>query len=155
MIQGDSKLVVNQIAGSWKINKDNLKPLNAEAKALLSKSQPAKLEWIPRERNTRADAAASKALGFEKELFHDNLHKSDIGIPCPKCKKECTFEWIVLRNGARNLRQSCPVHDYLRFAPVLPAYIEKVNGESLLQYMNDDKNSAKLRVALSLMSVSW
>jgi len=32
----DSQLVVNQVAGSWKANKDNLKPLNAEAKKLLS-----------------------------------------------------------------------------------------------------------------------
>jgi ribonuclease HI len=63
VVQGDSKLVVNQVAGSWKVNKDNLKPLNAEAKLLLSKFQSAKVEWIPREKNSRADAAASRALG--------------------------------------------------------------------------------------------
>ncbi len=63
VVQGDSQLVVNQVAGSWKVNKDNLKPLNAEAKKLLSQFQSAKVEWIPREMNSRADAAASKALG--------------------------------------------------------------------------------------------
>lgn len=63
VVQGDSKLVVNQVAGSWKINKDNLKPLNAEAKVLLSQFRSAKVEWIPREMNSRADAAASRALG--------------------------------------------------------------------------------------------
>jgi ribonuclease HI len=68
-VQGDSKLVVNQVAGSWKVNKYNLKPLNAEAKTLLSKFQSAKVEWIPREMNTRADAAASKALGFVESLL--------------------------------------------------------------------------------------
>lgn len=64
LVQGDSKLVVNQVAGSWKVNKDNLKPLNAEAKTLLSKFQSVKVEWIPREMNSRADAAASRALGY-------------------------------------------------------------------------------------------
>lgn len=64
VVQGDSKLVVNQVAGSWKVNKDNLKPLNAEAKKLLSQFRSAKVEWIPREMNSRADAAASRALGY-------------------------------------------------------------------------------------------
>lgn len=68
LVQGDSKLVVNQVAGSWKVNKDNLRSLNEEAKALLSKFQSAKVEWIPREKNSRADAAASRALGFDEEL---------------------------------------------------------------------------------------
>lgn len=63
VVQGDSKLVVNQVAGSWKVNKDNLKPLNAEAKKLLSQFGSAKVEWIPREMNFMADAAASRALG--------------------------------------------------------------------------------------------
>lgn len=58
----DSQLVVNQVAGSWKVNKENLKPLNAEAKALLSKFHSTLVEWIPREMNSRADAAASRAL---------------------------------------------------------------------------------------------
>jgi ribonuclease HI len=68
LVQGDSKLVVNQVAGSWKVNKDNLKPLNEEAKTLLSKFQSVKVEWIPREKNARADAAASRALGFDEAL---------------------------------------------------------------------------------------
>ena len=67
LVQGDSKLVVNQVAGSWKVNKDNLKPLNAEAKSLLSKFLSVKVEWIPREKNARADAAASRALGFDED----------------------------------------------------------------------------------------
>jgi ribonuclease HI len=59
LVQGDSKLVVNQVAGSWKVNKDNLKPLNEEAKKLLSKFQSVKVEWIPREKNARADATTT------------------------------------------------------------------------------------------------
>ncbi|WP_321418217.1 ribonuclease HI family protein [uncultured Methanomethylovorans sp.] len=145
LVHGDSKLVVNQVAGSWKVNKDNLKPLNAEAKTLLSKFKSVKIEWILREKNARADAAASRALGFDEDPFHDNLYERDIGIHCPKCKKECTFEWIVFKNGERNISQSCPVHGYLRSAPMVPAYIERIKSESLLQYMNDDKTPAKCK----------
>lgn len=64
LVQGDSRLVVNQVTGSWKVKKDNLKPLNAKSKALLSKFQSAKVDWIPREKNSRADAAASLGLSF-------------------------------------------------------------------------------------------
>lgn len=27
--------------------------------------------------------------------------RRDIGIYCPKCKKECVFEWVIFRNGER------------------------------------------------------
>lgn len=136
-------MVVNQVIGSWKVNKDNLRSLDVESKALLSKFQSAKIELIPREKNARTDAAASRALGFDKGPFHDNLHKRDIGIHCLKCKKECTFEWVIFKNGEHNIRQSCPVHGYLGLVPMVSAYMEWVKGESLLQYMNDDKASAK------------
>lgn len=45
--------------------------MNEEAKVLLSKFQSAKVEWIPREKNARADAAASRALGFDEDPLHD------------------------------------------------------------------------------------
>jgi ribonuclease HI len=49
------------------IHANNPRSLNAEAKALLSKFQSVKVEWIPREKNARADAAASRALGFDED----------------------------------------------------------------------------------------
>lgn len=64
--------------------------------------------------------------------------RRDIGIYCPVCKKECVFEWAVLRKGERSISQSCLIHGYLRLAPMVPAYIERVRGESLLHFMNDD-----------------
>jgi len=45
------------VSGSWRINKGDLKSLNEGAKSLLSKFQSVKVEWIPREKNARADAA--------------------------------------------------------------------------------------------------
>lgn len=65
--------------------------------------------------------AASRVLD---EVFP----RRDIGIYCPVCKKECIFEWVVFRKDEGNLSQSCLVHCYLRFAPVVSAYIGRVKG---------------------------
>lgn len=64
--------------------------------------------------------------------------RRDIGIYCPVCKKECIFEWVVFRKGERSISQRCLVHGHLRLAPMVPAYIERVKGESLLHFMDDD-----------------
>lgn len=64
--------------------------------------------------------------------------RRDIGIYCPVCKKECIFEWVVFRKGERSISQSCLIHGHLRLAPMVPAYIQRVKSESLLQFMADD-----------------
>ena len=69
--------------------------------------------------------------------------RRDIGIYCPVCKKECIFEWVVFRKGERSISQRCLVHGHLRLAPMVPAYIERVKGESLLQFMNDSPSKCR------------
>ena len=61
VIQSDSQLVVSQVNEWWEVTKDNLKPLNAEARELLSKFQSARVEWIPKRRISKA--TATKVLG--------------------------------------------------------------------------------------------
>lgn len=61
IIEMDSKLVIEQLAGRWKINSSSLRELHARAITLLSGIQY-ELKWIPREQNSLADAAANKAL---------------------------------------------------------------------------------------------
>jgi len=63
--------------------------------------------------------------------------RRDISIHCPICKKECIFEWVVFRKGERSISQRCLIHGHLRLTPMVPAYIERVKGESLLQFMAD------------------
>ena len=59
----DSKLVIEQMAGRWKIKHPDMKPLAAKARALL----PAKVTWtwVPRSENSAADALVNKALDGE------------------------------------------------------------------------------------------
>ncbi len=65
----DSKLVVEQMSGRWKIKHPDMADLAAEARRILS-GTPVSFEWIPREQNSRADRLANesmdKRLSFER-----------------------------------------------------------------------------------------
>lgn len=60
-VRMDSKLVVEQMSGRWKIKHPDMKPLAAEAARILP---PARVtyEWIPREKNKHADRLANEAM---------------------------------------------------------------------------------------------
>ncbi len=60
-VRMDSKLVVEQMSGNWKVKHQNIKPLVLEAKAAFPPEQ-VKYVWVPREENFRADALLNKAL---------------------------------------------------------------------------------------------
>ncbi|ARZ70384.1 acid phosphatase [Streptomyces albireticuli] len=60
-VRMDSKLVVEQMSGRWKIKHPDMKPLAAEAKAVFPPGRVT-YEWIPRERNKHADRLANEAM---------------------------------------------------------------------------------------------
>ncbi|MFG3493876.1 bifunctional RNase H/acid phosphatase [Streptomyces sp. NPDC047928] len=60
-VRMDSKLVVEQMSGRWKIKHPDMKPLAAEAARVFPASQVT-YEWIPRERNKHADRLANEAM---------------------------------------------------------------------------------------------
>ncbi|MGW0757212.1 bifunctional RNase H/acid phosphatase [Streptomyces sp. NPDC002814] len=60
-VRMDSKLVVEQMSGRWKIKHPAMKPLAAEAAAVFGVEQVT-YEWIPRELNRRADRLANEAM---------------------------------------------------------------------------------------------
>ena len=66
-IRMDSKLVVEQMMGRWKIKHPAMAELAAEARELLT-GTPVKFEWIPREINTRADRLANLAMDLRKDF---------------------------------------------------------------------------------------
>ncbi|MDO9508981.1 MAG: ribonuclease HI family protein [Thermovirgaceae bacterium] len=63
-VRGDSRLVVLQVNGEWKVREDRLRILADRARALVRESG-ATLEWVPREQNSMADALSNKALDGE------------------------------------------------------------------------------------------
>ncbi|MFF3416286.1 bifunctional RNase H/acid phosphatase [Streptomyces sp. NPDC002698] len=64
-VRMDSKLVVEQMSGRWKIKHPDMKPLAARAARVLPASQVT-YEWIPRERNKHADRLANEAMDAGK-----------------------------------------------------------------------------------------
>ncbi|MFF4538404.1 bifunctional RNase H/acid phosphatase [Streptomyces aureus] len=64
-VRMDSKLVVEQMSGRWKIKHPDMKPLAARAARVLPGSQVT-YEWIPRERNKHADRLANEAMDAGK-----------------------------------------------------------------------------------------
>jgi ribonuclease HI len=64
LVYGDSKLVINQVARKWQCRHARLIPFRDAALAMLaSLGRPlVKLEHVPRELNSRADALANQAV---------------------------------------------------------------------------------------------
>jgi broad specificity phosphatase PhoE/ribonuclease HI len=61
-VRMDSKLVIEQMSGRWQIKNPGLRPLAAEAAALVKRFDAVTFDWIPRERNKAADALANQAM---------------------------------------------------------------------------------------------
>ncbi|MEU6742262.1 bifunctional RNase H/acid phosphatase [Streptosporangium sandarakinum] len=60
-VRMDSKLVIEQMAGRWKIKNEGLRPLASEA-AGLARRLRVTWRWIPREKNKDADRLANEAM---------------------------------------------------------------------------------------------
>ncbi|MEU4226154.1 bifunctional RNase H/acid phosphatase [Nonomuraea sp. NPDC026600] len=61
-VRMDSKLVVEQMAGRWKIKNEGLRPLALEAGKLARRLRVTEWTWIPREQNGHADRLANEAM---------------------------------------------------------------------------------------------
>ncbi len=58
----DSELLVKQLAGDYAVKAEHLRPLHAEAKALLGGFDEIQVRHIPREENAQADAMSNRAI---------------------------------------------------------------------------------------------
>ena len=64
-VRMDSKLVVEQMSGRWKIKHPDMKPLAMEAAGVFPPDRVT-YEWIPREQNKHADRLANEAMDAGK-----------------------------------------------------------------------------------------
>jgi ribonuclease H / adenosylcobalamin/alpha-ribazole phosphatase len=61
-VRMDSKLVVEQMSGRWKVRHPDLAPLHAEGVALVRRLPRVRFGWVPREHNAYADRLANEAM---------------------------------------------------------------------------------------------
>ncbi len=59
-VRMDSKLVIEQMSGNWKIKHPDMRPLAAEAARLAPPGT--RYTWVPREQNKHADRLGNEAL---------------------------------------------------------------------------------------------
>ena len=62
LVRMDSRLVVEQMSGRWKIKHPDMKPLAATATEAARGFSAITYEWVPRERNKDADRLANEAM---------------------------------------------------------------------------------------------
>ncbi|ORM36979.1 bifunctional RNase H/acid phosphatase [Williamsia sp. 1135] len=61
-VRMDSKLVVEQMSGRWKIKHPDMIPLAEQAKQLVGRFASVDFHWIPRAQNSHADRLANEAM---------------------------------------------------------------------------------------------
>jgi broad specificity phosphatase PhoE/ribonuclease HI len=61
-VRMDSKLVVEQMSGRWRVRHPDLASLYAEASALAGSLPKVRFSWVPRESNRHADRLANEAM---------------------------------------------------------------------------------------------
>ena len=64
----DSKLVVEQMSGRWKVKHPDLIELNKQARGLASRFDRVSYQWIPRAKNSHADRLANEAMDAAAEI---------------------------------------------------------------------------------------
>ncbi|MEU7087957.1 bifunctional RNase H/acid phosphatase [Streptomyces achromogenes] len=101
-VRMDSKLVVEQMSGRWKIKHPDMKPLAMEARSVFPPDQVT-YEWIPRERNKQADRLANEAMdaGAKGEQWSPSLSRADLAT-----KTEATP--AAARAGADRTTEATP-----------------------------------------------
>ncbi|MER6027929.1 bifunctional RNase H/acid phosphatase [Streptomyces sp. NPDC001851] len=116
-VRMDSKLVIEQMSGRWKIKHPDMKPLATEARSVFPPDQVT-YEWIPREQNKHADRLANEAMdagargqqwsptesaaatagGGQRRDIPDEEHRSTPGwSSAPDLGAPATF--VLLRHG--------------------------------------------------------
>jgi broad specificity phosphatase PhoE/ribonuclease HI len=64
----DSKLVVEQMSGRWKVKHPDIAPLHEQATALSTRFGRITYTWIPRAKNSHADRLANEAMDAAAEI---------------------------------------------------------------------------------------
>ena len=68
-VRGDSRLVINQINGKWKVKTITIISLHQKAMSLIPEFKDIQIEWVPRDKNKEADILSNRA--YQEVLEND------------------------------------------------------------------------------------
>ena len=69
LVKMDSKLVVEQMSGNWKVKHPDMRELVKTAHAIIQEGLDVEFQWVPRDDNALADAAANRALDTGQDFL--------------------------------------------------------------------------------------
>jgi len=108
VVRMDSKLVVEQMSGRWKIKHPDMLSLGAKVQQLIS-GKNVEFVWIPREQNVLADALANKAMDGEPAptaAAGEFNHVAPSSIRAPQSSGAEATTLIMVRHGRTALTES-------------------------------------------------
>ena len=108
IVRMDSKLVVEQMSGRWKIKHPDMLSLGARVQKLIA-SKNVEFVWIPREQNVLADALANKAMDGEPAAVAAAVefnHVAPSSIRAPQSSVAEATTLIMVRHGRTALTET-------------------------------------------------
>ena len=109
-VRMDSKLVVEQMSGRWKVKHPGMAELHQQARALASTFESVGYTWIPREQNKHADRLANEAMdGLRSDGATDDAAPTElmferrVADPPPSAVAMPPSTWTGNRGGPTRL----------------------------------------------------
>ena len=99
----DSKLVVEQMTGRWKVKHPGMAELHQQARALASTFDSVSYAWMPRERNTHADRLANQAMDEAADPVGEPVITAAAADPPASAVAVPPAEWTGNRGGPTRL----------------------------------------------------
>jgi len=99
----DSKLVVEQMSGRWKVKNPDLAQLNETARALAAQFDRVSYRWIPRAENAHADRLANEAMDAAAEAEAADAETPAPAAATPAAETASPPGWTGARGAATRL----------------------------------------------------
>jgi ribonuclease H / adenosylcobalamin/alpha-ribazole phosphatase len=99
----DSKLVVEQMSGGWKVKHPDLAELHAEARRLAGQFDEITYRWIPRAENSHADRLANEAMDAAADKPEQPASGQTQSPPGWTGAKGAATRLLLLRHGQTEL----------------------------------------------------
>jgi ribonuclease H / adenosylcobalamin/alpha-ribazole phosphatase len=106
----DSKLVVEQMSGRWKVKHPAMQPLHREASELRSSFARVRFRWIPRAENAHADRLANEAMdaAARGETWQVDSAEEWLGRNDPARRGDAATETVSEPEPAASLHDAAP-----------------------------------------------
>jgi ribonuclease H / adenosylcobalamin/alpha-ribazole phosphatase len=98
-VRADSKLVVEQMSGRWKIKHTDMRQLAREADALVRGFSNVTFTWIPRAENSHADRLANEAMDQAEEQLSSAKAQAPPAAPGWTGATGTPTRLVLLRHG--------------------------------------------------------